>query len=260
MKDWIERIDRLDTSLFNVIKSQTDDGERRSLLAVQRATARKYNKYAYLEIGSYLGGSIQPYLVDDRCERIYSIDVRASQTPNDSEPGYFSKYNNNSSETMLRLLRDIGYGNLDKIECFDSDASQIDIRRIETAPQITFIDGEHTESAVLSDYKFCNSIVSEKGTILFHDFYIIYPAIFKICKQLNKQEFAALKLEGSVFAIFFDRELINGDPYLLSLWKKRRAFLLYFRMKSWFKKYLPDPVQNLLRKLRAAITSTALPV
>lgn len=76
MNDWIERINKLDLSLYNSILSSTSTGCKRSLLAVQRVTAKKHKKYAYLEIGSHLGGTIQPHLVDDRCRRIYSIDPR----------------------------------------------------------------------------------------------------------------------------------------------------------------------------------------
>lgn len=65
-----DRINNLDISLFNQIQSQTSKDDRLSLLAIQRATAKKHGYYSYLEIGSHLGGTIQPYLLDTLCSSI----------------------------------------------------------------------------------------------------------------------------------------------------------------------------------------------
>ena len=66
MNSFIDRVETLDLSLFGRILSQTTDDDRRSLLAVQRAVAKAHRTYTYLEIGSHMGGSIQPHLVDAR--------------------------------------------------------------------------------------------------------------------------------------------------------------------------------------------------
>lgn len=223
MNDWIEKVDNLDVSVFEAVPSQTNAEDRRSLLAVQRATAKRSAEYTYLEIGSHLGGTIQPHFVDDRCEKIYSIDARPSQQPDDRSPGYIAYYEHNSTERMLKLLQGIDGGGIAKIDCFDADASKVGPDKITSRPQIVLIDGEHTKSAVLSDFQFCRRVVSESGTILFHDFDIIYPAIREICDQLNEEgcTYLPLKLGGSVFAIFFDPRLAYSDPYLQSLAKER---------------------------------------
>jgi hypothetical protein len=88
----IQRIEELSVDLFDGIPSQTSLADRRSLLAVQRATARRHPEYAYLEIGSHLGGSIQPYLLDPRCSAISSIDPRPSEQPDDRSPGFVVRY------------------------------------------------------------------------------------------------------------------------------------------------------------------------
>lgn len=54
MKGVIQQIGVLDIALYNAIPSQTDDEDKRSLLAVQRSTAKSHGHYAYLEIGSHL--------------------------------------------------------------------------------------------------------------------------------------------------------------------------------------------------------------
>jgi hypothetical protein len=259
MNDWIERINKLDLSVYKAILSSTSTGCKRSLLAVQRATAKKHKKYAYLEIGSHLGGTIQPHLVDDRCRRIYSIDPRPSQVMDDRSPGYIAHYDNNSTERMLTMLGSLGYGDLTKIECFELDASEVDPEKIRPRPEIVFIDGEHTKSAVISDFQFCSKVVSENGTIMFHDVKVIYPAILDICSLLDKKHHShvALRLEGLIFAIFFDSDLVHADPYLSLLQKKNKNFLLKLRVKHWLKQHLPTTFLKLSRKQRNAIRKNA---
>jgi hypothetical protein len=252
MNEWIDKVDALDLSLFEAIPSQTSVGDKRTLLAVQRATARRHTQYVYLEIGSHLGGSIQPHLVDDRCRRIYSIDARSSHQPDDRSAGAVFYYDDNSTERMLTLLGGIGYGDAAKIECFDSHASDVDSRGIASRPHLVFIDGEHTSAAVMADFQFCSSVVDEGGTILFHDFSIIYPAILEICRLLRRQHrhCVPLKLEGDVFAIFFNPDLVNQDPYLSGLYRRNKNFLPGFRVKTWLRQSLPGPLLKSVRGLR----------
>jgi len=254
MIDWIKAVDELDLGLFSVIPSQTSDKDRRSLLAVQRAIGRKRGEYAYLEIGSYLGGSIQPHLCDDRCKIIYSIDPRSSQQPDDRAVGCVVYYENNSTERMLRMLDLIGCGTISKVHCFESEASGIEPGKIAESPLIAFIDGEHTRSAAIADFQFCLNVLSKNGIILFHDFSIVYPAILDVIRQLKKsrQRFSYLKLGGDIFGIFFDQDILRSDPHLHSLYRKNYYLLPVFLLHAWLKKSLPDwlvaMIQNFLRR------------
>ena len=63
MTDFEQSINNLDLRLFEKINSQSDDNDKQSLLACQLATRQLTDSYNYLEIGSYLGGSIQPHLL-----------------------------------------------------------------------------------------------------------------------------------------------------------------------------------------------------
>ncbi|MBN1163736.1 MAG: class I SAM-dependent methyltransferase [Candidatus Krumholzibacteriota bacterium] len=247
VNDWMEKIDNLNLGIFEAIPSQTSEGCKRSLLAVQRVTARRHKEYAYLEIGSHLGGTIQPHLLDNRCRRIYSIDPRPSRQPDDREPGYVAYYENNTSERMIAMLSRVAPGEVPKIECIESDASRTDPGRIQNRPRIAFIDGEHTNAAVLSDFRFCGKVLSEGGTILFHDFNIIYPAIQKVLGILDRERrsYLALKLEGLVFAVFFDPGLVSADPYLASLYRENKNFWSRFIFKQRVKRYLPGPLLKL---------------
>jgi hypothetical protein len=259
MSDWINKIDTLDLSVFEAIPSQTSPGDRRSLLAVQRAVARKHKEYVYLEIGSHLGGSLQPHLGDNRCKRIYSIDPRPSQQPDDRSPGHVAFYENNSTKRMLEMLDSLGCGDVSKIECFDLDAPRVDPKRIISSPQLAFIDGEHTKAAAISDFKFCAKVISDDGVILFHDFAIIYPAIPKILGQLDKQgrAYQTAKLEDNVFAIFLDPDVLASDPYLALQHERNRIFWPAFLLKKWLTRSLPNPLVKLIWNVRDMLRKNA---
>lgn len=241
MKSTQERIDALDTTLFDGIMSQTGQGCRRALLAVQRATTQRHASYTYLEIGSHLGGSIQPHLVDSRCRKIYSIDPRPNRQPDDRAPGAFCEYQDNSSQRMLDLLRTIKGGNVAKIECIEATSETIEPGRISTPPQLAFIDGEHTNRATLADYLFCQKVLDKNGTIVFHDFYIISDAVAAIHERLMDAQInhEGLMLEGSVYAVFFDREVVSSDDYLRGRRDVTRKFWTQFRIKRTIKRCLP---------------------
>src|SRR4051812_29146328 len=59
MTEIADRVAALDVTLFSEIPSQTDAWDRRALLALHQAAARGTSTFVYLEIGSYLGGSLQ---------------------------------------------------------------------------------------------------------------------------------------------------------------------------------------------------------
>lgn len=237
----IGRVDRLDTGLFEAIPSQTSQKDRRSLLAIQRATARRFGPYAYLEIGSHLGGSIQPHLLDPRCEAIYSIDARPAAQPDDRSPGCVVAYDGNSTERMLGLLRGLSPDGAGKVRCFDSDSSAVDPARIDPRPHLAFIDGEHTRRAVLSDFAFCRRVLAPGGTIVFDDFPIVYPAVLEICRSLRKtgERVTTVRLEGKALAVFFDEELVGADTFLSRCRARSRFTLLRYRAKLLGRSLLP---------------------
>jgi hypothetical protein len=259
MDTYSGRIEALDVGLFDAVPSQTSTGDRRSLLAIQRVTAQKHGEFSYLEIGSHLGGSIQPYLLDDRCTKIYSIDPRPTQQQDDRAAGFVYAYPDNSSARMLGLLKDIGHGDISKIECIDSAASEVDPARIRNVPEILFIDGEHTKTAVLSDFRFCEQVASSSGTIVFHDFNIIYSAITEVCRHLDQKnrDYVPLKLEDNVFAVFFDPDKIQRDPYLAAMHRKHRHLLPLFFLSARLKRILPEPALRAIRAIRNRLRKRA---
>src|SRR4051812_45896339 len=105
MTDFDSAIAQLDLQLFEKISSQSTDRDKRSMLACQLAVRELAPDYTYLEIGSYLGGSIQPHLLDPRCRTIFSIDKRPLSQPD--ERGFDFIYKNNSTARMMELLREV---------------------------------------------------------------------------------------------------------------------------------------------------------
>ena len=208
-----QRIASLDVSLFAAIESQSNAGDRSSWLAIQRAKRQSAESYVYLEIGSYLGGSIQPHLMDPRCRRIYSIDRRPETQPDDR--GQLFSYAGCTTEQMVARLRTVDVEHIDKIVCFDGSVTDLDARDIKEAPDICLIDGEHTREAVLADWAFCRDVCAADAVVCFHDAHVIWPAIERIVRELEGRGTAhrAAKLGGATFAIALGASGVSIDTF-----------------------------------------------
>lgn len=229
MDDFEKRLNKLDLTLFDKIESQSVPEDKQSLLACQLAVRELRTEYNYLEIGSYLGGSIQPYLFDDRCARIYSIDKRPLNQPD--ERGIDYTYLNNSTARMLELLSEVAPDKMGKITTIDGDTGEIDHGKIDEKIQLCFIDGEHTDEAALRDFKFCLDVLDDDGMIMFHDAVVTYNGIAACVNYLNEKgiSFRAYNIPAIVFAIEIgdfpvhksahinERLLNNHVGYLFSL-------------------------------------------
>ena len=265
MKELSQRINNLDISLFEAISSQTSPDDRRSLLLLQRCV-RKCNDYVYLEIGSHLGGTIQQYYIDPLCRLIYSIDKRPLWQPD--ERGIDYEYTNNSTERMLENLRNaFPKNNANKIINIDCDAREIDPVIIAEKPNICFIDGEHTNEAVFSDFMFCIKVSLPHAIIAFHDAGVIFKGIKKIKNYLqnNSINFQGFILGGSVYVILLNEAVIdyagqikpfaqNESDYfkraLRALWKIRLKNRLRTRHSTLF---------NILQKGKEALKKHSTP-
>ena len=227
------RIDDLDITLFDAIPSQTSIATRRSLLAVHRAAARAREGFAYLEIGSHLGGSIQPYLLDSRCRSIVSIDSRPASQPDDRAEGSVATYESNTTARMMENLRRLDPEGARKVRCFESDASEVDPGQLPDRPHVALIDAEHTRRAVLSDFAFCREVLAEGGAVLFDDFSIVYPAVLEICRKLAREgtRFVPVRLEGRLFGLFFDPGAVASDPFLRRCRERSRFTLARYRAR-----------------------------
>lgn len=209
MTEFVDRICSLNIDLFNAIPTQTTDDDRRSLLVLQRCV-RESGDYEYLEIGSHLGGTIQPYYVDPRCKLIYSIDKRPLLQPD--ERGRTFEYSANSTAKMLTYLKNaFPFINAEKLRTFDCDACDVNPTKIAGKPNICFIDGEHTNTAVRSDFNFCLKICHPNAIIAFHDACLVFEEIERIKNYLHSRsiQFQGFMPGGCIYAILLN-EAVNA--------------------------------------------------
>lgn len=229
MTGFEQSINDLDLKLFEKISSQSSVNDKQSLLACQLAARALTGGYKYLEIGSYLGGSIQPHLLDEQCLKIYSIDKRPLVQPD--ERGVEYTYLNNSTARMIENLKTVAPERVGKITAIDGDTRHIKPAEIKEKITLCYIDGEHTDEAVMSDFKFCLGVLAENGAILFDDANIIYNGIADCLEYLkqNSVNFRAYNLPDKVFVVeigdfpihqhkaILERLLNNYEGYLYSL-------------------------------------------
>jgi Methyltransferase domain len=157
---------------------------------------------------------------------------------------------------MLENLRAIDLNAADKVQCFDTDASDVDIASIEIHPMVAFIDGEHTRKAVNSDFDFCLRVVATGGVILFHDFWIIYRAIFDTLRKLRERDCLAYLIEDNVFGIFLDPVLVREDEYLRARYKEHRHYHRWVAARRTAAPFTPKFIKSIYRSMRATLHST----
>jgi hypothetical protein len=222
MQSFEKRIESLDPSLFEAIPSQTSDEDRASLLKLQHLV-RNSGPYIYLEIGSHLGGTIQPHYADPLCQMIVSIDKRPLSQPD--ERGINFEYHNNSTDRMLNCLQNaFPEIHINKIRTYDCESCSVGGSEMSQKPDLLFIDGEHTNRAVYSDFMFCVDVCDHNAIIALHDATVIFKGIHNIKKYLIDKSirFKGIMLGGSVYAVLFNHaiEMYAGS---LEIFKQNEA-------------------------------------
>lgn len=254
-----QRVQQLDLSLWDAIPSQTTPGDRRSLLALQAAAAARLGRYSYLEIGSYVGGSIQPHLLDDRCTHICSIDARPAIQPDQrGQPCY---YENNSTARMMSNLRGICPEGLGKIQTIDGDTREIDTAQVLHRPDISLIDGEHTDVAVLGDFAFCRATSNPAAAIFFHDSNIIFQALTRIVQGLEAEgvSFFAYNLPDHVFVIELGGLALHEDPSILRMLVNNHVgYLAGLNSSNHYRDFFNKPIFRAIRGIKRKVTHSGL--
>lgn len=250
MDNFEQLISDLDLKLFEKINSQSVEDDKKSFLACQFATRELKPDYNYLEIGSYLGGSIQPHLLDAKCAKIYSIDKRPLSQPDSRGVDYI--YLNNSTARMMELLKEVAPEAIDKITTIDGDTRQINPSQVSDKMHLCLIDGEHTDEAVLSDFKFCLNVLDKSGAILFHDAAITYNGIADCLRYLeqNSIKFRAYNLPAIVFAIEInDFPMHQSPPILERLTNNHAGYLFSLQMNDYYRRFANKMPFRLYRRL-----------
>lgn len=259
MTNFEQLINNLDLKLFEKISSQTTDNDKKSLLACQLAARSLTPNFRYLEIGSYLGGSIQPYLLDDLCSQIYSIDKRPETQPD--ERGVAYTYQNNSTQRMLAQLKQVAEDKLDKIFTIDGDTRQLSADKVKEKTNLCFIDGEHTDEAVFADFQFCLKTLTDNGAILFHDADIIYNGLAKIISFLSESKitFRAYNLPDIIFVIEIGDYPMHKNPAIMEmLLNNHVGYISTLQRVDYYRQFANKPIfkkyRTLMVKMRGGNT------
>lgn len=247
MINFEQAISNLDIRIFEKINSQSTENDKQSLLACQLAARELAPVYNYLEIGSYLGGSIQPHLQDSKCAQIYSIDKRPLHQPDNRGVDY--TYLNNSTARMIELLEKVAP--TDKVKTIDGDTRHISTTQVTKKIQLCLIDGEHTDEAVFSDFKFCLQVLDKNGAIVFHDAPIIYNGITLCIDYLKKNDikFRAYGLPDIVFVIEIGEFPIHKSAAILERLTNNHASYLYsLQYNDYYRRFANKKPFRMYRK------------
>jgi len=250
MNNFDHQLKNLDISLYEKINSQLEVKDKSSLLACQLATRELRSNYRYLEIGSYLGGSIQPHLLDSKCSKIFSIDKRPESQPD--ERGVDYTYLNNSTQRMLDFLGEIAPDNIDKITTFDIDTRETPEVKIDERMDICFVDGEHTDEAAWADFKFCLRYLKDDGTIIFHDAPTVYNGIAKCVEYLEERsiKFRAYALPAIVFVIEIgDFPIHKHSAILERLTNSHESYLYSLQYNDYYRQFANKSPFRFYRKV-----------
>lgn len=257
MKDFAKHLETLDTSLFEKIHSQTSNDDKRSILACQKAVRELAGEYTFLEIGSYRGGSLQPFVIDEQCKKIISIDKRPKVSPD--ARGYDVVYLENTTAKMLENLKEVFPDGISKIRTIDGDVAEINPGEVTEKPELCFIDGEHTDEATWRDFQFCHKVMAKDGAVLFHDAMIIYNAISRVIGFLkeNKIKFRAYNLPSVMFVIEIGDFPIHKSAFISEMLANNYVgYLEALRFSDQYRQFANRSLFRFARNLKAKITGS----
>lgn len=166
---------------FFPIASQTSTEDKRFLLGAMYSAKEESAPFKYVEIGSFLGGSLTPFLMEPGCKFVLSIDERGRQQPD--ERGALYDYGGITTQTMLDKLRSVGVST-DKIQTFDGSIDNLP--KLKTYFDLAFIDGEHTDEAAFRDSLYLLPLLKRDSIIMYHDSSLVYRAIRMVLMMIRK--------------------------------------------------------------------------
>ncbi len=167
---------------FFPVPTQTTDEDKTFLLAALGLMRRENPTFSFLEIGSYRGGSLAPFLMDSSCDRIVSIDERGRALSD--ERGKKIDYTGFTQQAMVEALHARGVPT-DKLIMFDGSIERYDGSG-GASFDLAFIDGEHTDAACFRDFLWTLPLMRPDSIVMFHDRTFIHNALRLIDIYLRK--------------------------------------------------------------------------
>jgi hypothetical protein len=186
------------------------DADQQSLKDL-RLIIQSHEPCVYLEVGSELGRSLLPALIDPGCSAVLSVDSRPGSTPD--ERGRTWEYGVTTQMMRDELAKNAVPEEMAKLSTFDMGTDMfsalVNMGSIKIPqPNLVFIDAEHTNAAVFRDFLHIQHIVPENCIVAFHDSNLIFDALTNITEMLKHemlQPFAARYLKDVVFAYGFGK-------------------------------------------------------
>lgn len=188
------------------VPSQLSGNDVHTLISIMEFVSSQ-GAYQYLEIGSYLGASLQWHLTNNKCIKAVSIDKRSIDKISDER--HIDYAYNVSTQDMINTLASNGLP-IDKLITIDGTVD--DIPHTDHY-DLVFIDAEHTNSAVLYDGKKCISSMKGDSILMFHDDWIVYKGIEKVEEHLTSvgRSYRKFKMFGCDVTVLVFGDLI--DPF-----------------------------------------------
>lgn len=202
------KMSSIDISIFKV-PTQTSYEDRVALETIRSFLSAKVPSYNYLELGSYRGGTLLPHLTSTNCNRILSVDRRVSFQPDERRAKGYS-YEGITTSSLIKELR----RHVDDPECFrkletydgiiDDLNPQIIQKQYPEGFHLCFLDAEHTNEAVFSDFIYTYRLAASDSVIMLHDSWMIGSGIKNIIFYLQfiKVPFYFRQIKDTVTAFF----------------------------------------------------------
>lgn len=183
IEDGPARVRAGDPSLFD-IQTAFSEADRRGFLAAQNVVAETLGRFVYLEVGSDLGASLVPPLLDDRCSEVISVDLRVLSQPD--ERGRCFPFEGNTTTRMIETLAAlVPPAQMAKLRTFDADVSTLTDREIDRRVRFALIDAEHTNRAVFRDFLALRRLLASDAVVAFHDSNLIFDGLANIEAMLR---------------------------------------------------------------------------
>lgn len=192
------------------------DNDQASLLALRKIVQAEA-PCVYLEIGSELGRSLLPALLDPECTAVHSVDLRPVSTP-DSR-GRTWEYGITTQQMRDSLAAVATPAQMDKLYTYDMDTEQF-AKQFGLYANLVFLDAEHTNTAAFKDFLNIYDLLPTNAIFAGHDSNLVFDAIQNIEALLKHRgtQFHLAYLSDVVFAFAFGKfiepvkKLPSWDP------------------------------------------------
>ena len=147
---------------------------------------------------------------------------------------------------MLDHLARIPGADLTKLETFDLDTGDLPPSSIADTPMYCFVDAEHTDRAIQSDFAFCEAVSHGQLVFVSHDAYIVYRGLKAIIDRLTSTRMfcRVLFLPSHLFLIDTVGRISSHPTVIARALEAWRGYLEGLLINDWYKqeflKLCPD--------------------